>query len=337
MAELTVQSRGGGVYLPALGLWLDPHEAVRGPERVFVSHAHSDHMARHREVILTAPTARLMQARLGGGRVQQVVGYGETREFEHEGRSWRITLLPAGHILGSAMALIEADGASLLFTGDCKLRRGLLAEPCEPRRADTLILESTFGRPVYRFDPAVEVMKQVVAFCRTTMESGAMPVLFAYSLGKSQELLRGLVDQGWPVLLHEETLRLTEIHEAFGCVFPRYSVWNGLAVAGSVLICPPGTRAVRGLRSAGEVRTAAATGWAVDKGCCYRMGCDAAFPLSDHADYGELLELVERVQPRRVFTVHGFARDFAWSLRDRGWQAQALGVEEQMTLLLGAS
>ena len=324
-----------GLRLPALGLWLDPHKPVKGSDRVFVSHAHSDHIGRHREVILTAATARLMRARLNTRSVEQVLDYGKAGTFEHEGREWRITLLPAGHIVGSAMAWIEAEGQSLLFTGDFKLRPGLLAEPCVPHRADVLVMETTFGRPAYRFPSAEEVFQEVTGFCRETMAAGAMPVLQAYSLGKSQELLHGLRATGWPVWLAEETLRLTEVHEGLGCVFPRYAAWPGVASAQHVLICPPGIRALRGLRLAGEVRVAAVTGWALDSGSRYRMGVDAAFPLSDHADFGELVEFVRVVAPKRIYTMHGFAADFAWSLRDLGYDAQALGVEEQMTLRLG--
>ena len=129
---MVFQFHRGGVYLPALQLWLDPHEPQSGDARVFVSHAHSDHIGEHREVIASAPTAEFMQARLGGGRPEHVLVFGEPALFETGGEPWRITLLPAGHIFGSAMGLIEADGESLLYTGDFKLRPGLSAERCEP-------------------------------------------------------------------------------------------------------------------------------------------------------------------------------------------------------------
>ena len=122
--------------MPQLELWLDPHEPHSGAEKVFVSHAHSDHIAEHREVILSAPTSRFMQARLGGAPEERILSFGQPALFDTRGLRWQITLLPAGHIFGSAMGLIEAEGESLLYTGDFKLRRGLSAEPCEPRHAD---------------------------------------------------------------------------------------------------------------------------------------------------------------------------------------------------------
>ena len=335
MSALAFQYERGGIYLPALRLWLDPSRAQTGAERVFVSHAHSDHIAAHREVILTAPTARFLKARLGGQRIEHVLPFGQPTEFKTGRVRWTLTLLPAGHILGSAMALIQAGGESLLFTGDFKLRRGLVAEPCEPCRADTLILETTFGRPEYRFPSAAKVRKDVIRFCHDAIEANETPILLAYSLGKAQELLRGLAGTGLPILLHPAVHQLTRIHEEFGQVFPKYRKFEGEVLAGHVVIAPPMSNLVAALGKARKVRTAVATGWALDSGCRYRYGTDAAFPLSDHADFPELLELVKRVAPNRIFTHHGFAADFAWTLRDLGLDARALGGLEQLTLRLG--
>src|SRR5882762_6078989 len=116
-----IEFRAGDLHIPELGLWLDPHEPQLGPGKVFVSHAHSDHVAAHREVILSAPTAKLMQARVPRKRHEHILNFAETHKFEAAGKSYKITLLPAGHIFGSAMALLEFEGESLLYTGDFKL------------------------------------------------------------------------------------------------------------------------------------------------------------------------------------------------------------------------
>ena len=108
MSALKFQFQRGGIFLPRLKLWLDPHDPKVGPEKVFVSHAHSDHTGAHREVILSEATALLMQARIGGERLEHRLAYGQSREFVEEQGSYRITLVPAGHIFGSAMSLIEA-------------------------------------------------------------------------------------------------------------------------------------------------------------------------------------------------------------------------------------
>ena len=334
MPALDFQFRDGGILFPHLGLWLDPHQAKR--ELVFVSHAHSDHIARHREVILTEPTARLMTARLGGRRTEHMMKFGEVREFSGgDGVPFRITLLPAGHILGSAMSLVECEGESVLYTGDFKLRPGLAAEVCEPRPADTLIMETTFGRPQYRFPDARDVMRDVIRFCEETLRADASPVLHAYSLGKSQELLCGLSGAGLPVVLHDATHKMTRIYEQFGHRFPAYEKHEAGQGRGKVVISPPAARTELML-ALGPVRRAMITGWAIDPGCRFRYQCDAAFPLSDHADFPDLIEFVQQVQPQRVFTLHGFAADFAGTLRGLGFDARALGMDEQLELVLKA-
>src|SRR5262245_27386389 len=126
MSRLAIRFHRGGVYLPRLGLWLDPHEPQTGADKVFISHAHSDHTGVHREVILSERTAKLMRARVNGEWVEHVLPFGRADEFSNSGADpFKITLLPAGHIFGSAMSFVEAEGQSLLYTGDFKLRRGL--------------------------------------------------------------------------------------------------------------------------------------------------------------------------------------------------------------------
>ena len=334
MPELTIQFRDGAVHLPELGLWLDPRAKRTGPERVFVSHAHSDHIGAHRAVILTAPTARLMRARLGGKRIEHVLPFGEATPFQNGPMPFALTLLPAGHILGSAMAFVEVPGRSLLYTGDFKLRRGLSAEPCQSRPADILIMETTFGRSQYRFPPADAVFRGIIEFCRETLANEATPVLLAYSLGKSQELLCGLVNAGLPLMLHDSVYKLTRIYEEFGQLFPTYQRWDPAQARGCVLLGPPGFAGSTAVRELGPVRSAIVTGWALDSSCRYRSRTDAAFPLSDHADFQELIEMVRQVAPRKVYTLHGFAAEFAAELRQLGIDAQALGQEEQLTLPL---
>ena len=337
VASLRVEFHEGGLHLPALGLWIDAVEPQPGPERVFISHAHSDHIADHREVIMSAPTARLLQARLPGTRQEHVLNFGKSQRFTGPQGSFGLTLLPAGHIFGSAMALIETDGQRLLYTGDFKLRPGLSAELCEPRPADLLIMETTYGRTQYVFPPAAEVLQGILRFCREALDNEETPVLLGYSLGKSQELLCALGDAGLPLMLHGATFKLTQIYEQFGQCFPKYESYEAGRAKGKVLLCPPQVAGSALIRNLGKSRTAILTGWAVDPNCRYRYQCDAAFPLSDHADFHELVEMVKRVQPKKIYTMHGFAADFAHQLRELGFDAQALSQDEQLALALSST
>ena len=328
----------GAIHLPSLGLWLDAHRPIGPAEAVFVSHAHSDHIAGHAEVFLSPPTRELMRARVSGRRVEHMVEFGRRLDLSDPAFSTRreafLTLLPAGHVLGSAMSLLETGAGSLLYTGDFKLQVGRSAEACEPRPADTLIMETTFGRPKYVFPPLAEVAASVVEFCRKTLAEPAVPVLLAYSLGKSQEILHALLEAGLPVMLSPPVAKMTRIYGGFGHPFLGWEELDGERAAGHVVISPPGARITALKAAAGQIRTAVLTGWALDSGCRFRYQADAAFPLSDHADFPDLIEFVKRVAPKRVFTLHGYAAEFAGTLRDMGIEAWALGEDNQMTLRL---
>ncbi len=316
-----------GVYLPNQEIWLDPWDAK---SFAFVSHAHSDHIAPHEEIIVSERTARLMQARMPGERHEHVLDFGVKKTV----RGLDVTLIPAGHIFGSAQFFLETDEGSLLYTGDFKLRPGRSAEPAEWRHADTLIMETTFGLPRYRFPPTDEIIAHIVAFCRDALDSGAVPVLLGYSLGKAQEILCALAGAGLKPMLHGTVHRMTRIYEQFGQSFCEYERYNANDLAGKVLICPPSTNRSRMLEKIPEKRVAMISGWAVDPNAIYRYQVDAAFPLSDHADYTDLVRYVELVKPERVLTLHGFAAEFARDLRERGIEAWALSEGNQMELTL---
>jgi Cft2 family RNA processing exonuclease len=319
-----------GIHLPQIGWRLDAHKPA---EHAFVSHAHFDHMARHGEILCTARTGRLFRARLPGKRTMHQLPFGQTEALTPD---CAVTLLPAGHMPGSAMCLLQhAEHGRLLYTGDFKLQASFTSELCTPQPADVLVMETTFGRPQYQFPARERVMADIADWCRQTLADGATPVLLGYSLGKAQELLAGLAGTGLPIMLHDEVHRLTRVCSSFGLEFPQHEEFDARTVSGHVVIAPPQPRDSGFLRKIPGARTALASGWALDKSTLYRCGCDTAFPLSDHAGFDELLRLVELVRPRCVYTVHGFAKDFAATLRERGVEAWALGLENQLDLGLG--
>ena len=316
-----------GIYLPNENIWLDPWDPK---PFAFVSHAHSDHIAAHEEIIVSERTARLMQARLPGKRNEIVLPFGEPTNV----RGLNVTLLPAGHIFGSAQFFLETDAGTLLYTGDFKLRPGRSAEAAEWRQADTLIMETTYGLPRYRLPPTELVVQQIVAFCREALEEGATPVLLGYSLGKAQEILCSLAEAKLQPMLHGSVFRMTRIYEQFGQAFCNYERYDAGATEGKVLICPPSANRSRMIQRIKNKRVAMISGWAHDPNAIYRYQVDAAFPLSDHADYTDLLRYVELVQPKRVLTLHGFAAEFARDLRDRGIEAWPLNQQNQLELTL---
>jgi DNA ligase-1 len=316
-----------GIFLPELDLWLDPQDER---DTAFVSHAHSDHIGNHREVILSEITGSLMATRLPGSRVEHSLPFRSSMDF----RGASITLLPAGHIFGSAQIYIRFKGETLLYTGDFKLRKGMSSEAIEWLHADTLIMETTYGLPGYVFPPVEQVIAEVTKFCLESLEENFVPILFGYSLGKAQEILAALEGSDLHILLHPSVYKLTRLYEELYRPLPAYFPYDESRTAGSVVICPPNANRTRLVQRIKNRRTAILTGWALNPATMHRYQCDAAYPLSDHADYPELIRYVELVQPRQVFTVHGFAREFAEDLRRRGIEAWSLGEDNQLELAL---
>ena len=321
----------GGLHLPDLDLWLDPN---RPKPTAFVSHAHADHFAKHETIICSERTHALIQKRYGTPKSKVVpLVYGQRYDFNED---YHLHLLPAGHIFGSAQIHLTriSDGATLLYTGDFKVRESYSAELIEAEQADTLIMETTFGLPHFRFPPTEEIVANIVKFCRETLEEEEIPVLFGYSLGKAQEILAALTDAELPVMLHRTVYDMTAVYEHFQETFPDYTKLDLKAADGHVLIMPPSVGRSQGVRQLKNTRTAMLSGWALQSSAIYRYQVDVIFPLSDHADYPGLMEYVAKVQPKLVYTLHGYAAEFARDLREQGTEAWSILTDNQLDLQL---
>jgi Cft2 family RNA processing exonuclease len=182
--------------------------------------------------------------------------------------------------------------------------------------------------------PQERIKADIVDFCRTALADKVTPVLYGYSLGKTQELVQIVGQAGLPIMLHPQGYRMTQRYAELGMKLPDFKPLDVHHYAGHVIITPPPNGQDQLIDWINPKRTAVATGWALDSSTRYRSGCDAAFPLSDHADYPDLLKFVDLVQPKVVYTLHGFAKEFAATLRNRGIEAWAIGQGNQMELSL---
>jgi Cft2 family RNA processing exonuclease len=303
-----------GLFLtrPRLGL-----DVRRRQPHGFVSHAHSDHIGPHELAYCTAATACLYRLRLGERRRAVELAYRQPREFGDV----RLTLYPAGHCLGSAMLLVESDVGSLLYTGDFKLGESATAELAQLPRADVLIMESTFGKPRYRMPPRSQTVEQLLELVHAALADRRTPVIHAYPLGKSQEVTRLLTAAGVPVLQHSATFAVSQAYIACGVDLGDVQLFRPELLPGrAVITLPQGARDYR-LRGLVRPLSIAVTGWAIDAGTKYRWGVDHALPLSDHADFDELLQAAEIVGAREIYCVHG-PREFVGHLRAAGFNAR---------------
>ncbi|RLG48132.1 MAG: MBL fold metallo-hydrolase [Thermoproteota archaeon] len=291
---------------------LDP-KVVEAGVPIFITHAHSDHVPRGLEsfrgpVYATPPTARVLRARYGARRGALVeVEYGE----EVRVGPLRITPLRAGHIVGSAMFLVEGEG-STLYTGDVNPRGGLLEGPAEPREADVLVIEATYGSPEFVFPDQARVRVELALWAAGVAAEGLLPAIEAYPVGKAQEVIAAL--NRFTELEVAVSRSVRAVTDALGEYAPlRYSD----SVEGPAVLVTG--RAVPGPRRIAAV----ATGWTL---LGIPRGYDAGFPLSCHADFPGLMEIVERVSPELALTVYGRTRRLARAVSEMlGIEARPLG------------
>ena len=312
-------------------------DSRRKRDSSFISHAHSDHISRHRVPLVTPNTALLLADYLKKSDTV-TLAYHEPLETPE----YTLTLYPAGHCLGSAQALVQskATGERVLYTGDFKVRSSPTNEPLEPVPCDILIMEATYGRPQYSFPPQKQVLATAFNTLRTWLSRSEKPVVQGWTLGKSQEILHHLLAEGFDVVVEEGIYRVAQTYQEAGVTFPGNLVpFDGNWSDGQILLCPPGKRGRALFEGFRGLRTMELTGWAVDGRSHWGRRGDATLPFSDHPDFNELVGYVQQLGPKQVYTVNGFP-ELAGRLRAMGYpavhldgtpQAQATGF--QMKLL----
>jgi len=195
-----------------------------------------------------------------------------------------------------------------------------------------LILESTYGRPHFRFGDPDETIESIARWCQRALDSRVTPVLLCHALGKTEEVMLALAKYGFAFALEKRCVPCAHQYASAGRSLPDWVELNGEAVTDRVVIAPPVGK--DDIRRLGRYRTALISGWAKDPDFARLFGADATFDLSDHCDFDELMEVVERTGADQVYTVHGFTEDFARSLRRKGIRAWALEANEQLALAL---
>jgi putative mRNA 3-end processing factor len=221
MAAL-LELRESGLYCAAGDFFVDPWAPV---DRAVITHAHADHARPgSRAYLTTRAGAQLLRARVGEEPVIETAGYGERVVIGEA----TVSLHPAGHVLGSAQVRIERVGEVWAVSGDYKLAPDATCAPFEPLRCHTFVTESTFGLPIFRWAPEIEVMDAIQAWWRTNREAGKTSLLYAYPLGKAQRLLAGLDGAIGPIHAHGSVNRYNEIYRAAGVPLQPSPGWEAL-------------------------------------------------------------------------------------------------------------
>ncbi len=330
MRRSPVEMHRGELRVAGSSLHLDARRRV---ECAFVSHAHGDHIGRHDRTIATAATLALMRHRLGEAKRRPTEALPAAFRAPFGLGELTLELFAAGHVLGSAQIRVTRNGVSLGYTGDLCTEPTHAAERAEVMPCDVLVLESTFGHPRYVFPPKGETLRAVRAFVDEALSGGSTPVLLGYALGKAQEILKHLSDAGYRSAAHPVVHAVNRVYEAHGVALPNVRALPPEGPdADEVVVAPPHLAWSAAMRGVRRRRTAILTGWAIDGARAFR-GVDAAFPLSDHADFPSLVAYAKATGAGRVLTVHGQADALARALRGKGLRAEPLRERAQLELL----
>ena len=259
------------------------------------THAHADHVAKHTNILATPETIALIRCRYGASFVNTCIELPYGQCYQH--KLLKISLYSAGHALGSSMALIEYKNKRLLYTGDFKLRKNHSCEAIQIPKADYLIMETTFGLPKFKFPKSGLIENQINQFCDQAFRSKKSPILLAYSLGKAQEALTYLKKRREPIYLHPSIAKVNHVYQQFGHLLPATQSIASADKSPGILLLPPA--AYKSIKRPEAYTTALLSGWGIEASAPYKRKVDQVIPLSDHADYPDLIKFVSRVGPKK--------------------------------------
>ena len=320
-----------GLYCPPGNFYIDP---VRPVDRAVVTHGHSDHArSGHGTVLATGQTLAIMAERYGEDftGLRQTLDYGQT--ISHNGVE--IGMAPAGHVLGSAQAVIRWKGLTMVVSGDYKRRRDPTCAGFEPVPCHVFISEATFGLPVFTHPPDAEEVGRLVQSLGQFPERAHL--VGAYALGKAQRVIKLLREAGWerPIYVHGALERLNRLYERegidLGPILPATSLGKN-ALGGEVAIAPPSAIQDRWARRFADPVTAFASGWMLVKARARQRGVELPLVISDHADWGELTDTFLELKPEEIWITHGREEGLLRWAEINGMKARALrlvGYDEE--------
>jgi putative mRNA 3-end processing factor len=322
--EPLIQFTEIGLYCPAGRFHVDPWRPV---DRAVVTHAHADHACWGcRNYLTTREGKTVLRARLGDAAKIATLDYGEAVDMA----GVRVSLHPAGHILGSAQVRIEHRGEVWVVSGDYKTEFDATCSPFELVRCHTFISESTFGLPVYRWPPQEDVFEQIRSWWKTNQVVGKASLVFAYALGKSQRILAGLAAHGLqgPIFTHGAVETMNDAYRTAGVKLPDTT---HVSAAGpqtrwsdALIVAPPSAQGTPWVRRFGPVSAGFASGWMRIRGTRRRRSVDRGFVLSDHVDWPSLLETIDETRAETIYLTHGYSAPVARWLQEMGKDAHVV-------------
>ena len=306
-----------GIYCTQADVYLDPWKPVKN---AIITHGHSDHSRfGHQNYITQHLNVPIIKHRLGD---INVTGKDWNETFTIN--SVKFSLHPAGHIIGSAQVRVEYKGEVWVFTGDYKTEDDGISTPYEVVKCSTFITECTFGLPAFKWTPQAEVMTEINKWWSDNKADGKTSVLFGYTLGKAQRLLKHLDPGIGKIYTHGAVENMTNVLRPL-CDFPETTritfETKKEEIAGNIVLAPPSAHGSTWIRKMSPYVTGSASGWMAFRGARRRRAIDKGFVMSDHCDWQGLLESIKATGCENVIATHGYSDIFSQYLRELGYNA----------------
>ncbi|WP_318312167.1 ligase-associated DNA damage response exonuclease [Flagellimonas crocea] len=307
-----------GIYCKKADVYLDPWKPV---DKAIISHGHADHSRwGHKNYITHHLNVPIVQHRLGEVNISGK-DWGETFTVNNV----KFSLHPAGHIVGSSQIRVEHKGEVWVFTGDYKIEDDGLTTPFELVKCNTFITECTFGLPAFRWRPQQEVFHDINQWWTQNQSEGKTSVLFGYSLGKAQRLIKHLDTSIGKIYTHGAVENMTEVLRSLTDLPLTHLITKETKkdeLLGNIVVAPPSAHGSSWIKKMVPYVTATASGWMAFRGARRRRAIDKGFVLSDHCDWKGLLETVEATGAEKIICTHGYTDIFSKYLMELGYDAR---------------
>jgi len=307
-----------GIYCEKAGVYLDPWKPV---DKAIITHGHADHSRfGHKQYITHLANIPIIKHRLGNISVSGK-NWGETFVINNV----KFCFYPAGHIIGSSQVRVAHQGEVWVFSGDYKTEDDELCTPFEAVKCHTFITECTFGLPAFKWLPQKEVFSDINQWWSDNEAEGKTSVLFGYSLGKAQRLLKHLDLSTGKVYTHAAIENMNEVIRPMVPLPPTTRITKETTkkeLKGHLVLAPPSAQGTSWLRKMAPYETASASGWMAFRGARRRRAVDKGFVLSDHCDWPGLMGSIEATGASKIICTHGYSDIFSRFLREEGYDAR---------------
>ncbi|TPN83883.1 ligase-associated DNA damage response exonuclease [Aquimarina algicola] len=307
-----------GIYCAAAKVYLDPWKPV---DKAIITHGHSDHSRwGHKQYITHHTNIPIIRHRLGDINVTGKE-YGESFIINNV----KFSFHPAGHIIGSSQIRVEHKDEVWVFTGDYKIEDDGICTPFEPIQCHTFITECTFGLPAFKWTPQKEVFNDINNWWQQNQNEGKTSILFGYTLGKAQRLLKHLDTSIGKIYTHGAVENMNEVIRTINTLPETILITRETKkeeLLGNIVIAPPSAHGSTWIRKMVPYVTAAASGWMTFRGARRRRAIDKGFVLSDHCDWQGLLTAIKETGATKIISTHGYTDIFSRYLREIGYDAR---------------